>query len=45
MQESGIIISVNSDPDAPINTLADYVVTGKVEEVLPKLITFYQQKQ
>ncbi len=45
MQESGMIISVNSDPDAPINTLADYVVTGKVEEVLPKLITFYQQKQ
>ncbi len=45
MQESGIIISVNSDPDAPINALADYVITGRVEEVIPKLITFYQQKQ
>lgn len=44
MQESGIIISVNSDPDAPINAIADYVVTGRVEEVIPKLITFYQQK-
>lgn len=45
MQKSGIIISINSDPDAPINAIADYVVTGKVEEVVPKLITFYQQKQ
>ncbi len=44
MQESGIIISVNSDPDAPINAIADYVVIGRVEEVIPKLITFYQQK-
>lgn len=45
MQESGIIIAVNSDPDAPINAVADYVITGKAEEVVPKLITFYQQKQ
>ncbi len=44
MQQSGIIISINSDPDAPINAIADYVITGSVEEVLPKLITFYQQK-
>lgn len=44
MQQSGIIISVNSDPDAPINAIADYIITGKVEEVIPKLITFYQQK-
>lgn len=44
MQESGIIISVNSDPDAPINAIADYVITGRVEEVIPKLITYYQQK-
>lgn len=45
MQESNIIVSINSDPDAPINAIADYVVTGRIEEVLPKLITFYQQKQ
>ncbi len=44
MSDSGIIISVNSDPDAPINAIADYVITGKVEEVIPKLITHYQQK-
>lgn len=44
MQESGIIISVNSDPDAPINAIADYVITGRVEEVIPKLISHYQKK-
>ena len=45
MQESGIIISINSDPDAPINAIADYVITGKAEEVIPRIITYYQQKQ
>ncbi len=43
MQDSGIIISVNSDPDAPINKIADYVITGTVEEVVPKLIKYYKQ--
>ena len=44
MQESGIIISINSDPNAPINAIADYVITGRVEDVLPKLISHYQKK-
>ena len=43
MQDSGIIISVNSDPDAPINKIADYVIVGAVEEVVPKLIKYYKQ--
>ena len=43
MQDSGIIISVNSDPDAPINQIADYIITGTVEEVVPKLIKYYKQ--
>lgn len=43
MKESGIIISVNSDPNAPINAIADYVINGTVEEVLPKLIKYYKQ--
>ena len=43
MQDSGIIISINSDPDAPINKIADYVITGTVEEVVPKLIKYYRQ--
>lgn len=43
MQDSGIIISINSDPDAPINKIADYVITGTVEDVVPKLIKYYKQ--
>lgn len=43
MKESGIVISINSDPDAPINALADYVINGTVEEVVPKLIKYYKQ--
>lgn len=43
MQDSSIIISVNNDPNAPINTIADYVITGTVEEVLPKMIKYYKK--
>ena len=43
MQESSIIISVNNDPNAPINTIADYVITGDIEDVLPKLIKYYKK--
>ena len=45
MQDSGIIISINTDPDAPINAIADYVITGRVEDVVPQIINYYQQKQ
>ena len=43
MQESSIIISVNNDTDAPINDIADYVITGNVEDVVPKLIKYYKK--
>ncbi len=43
MQDSGIIISINSDPNAPINTIADYVINGTVEEVIPKMIKYYKK--
>jgi len=43
MQESSIIISINSDPEAPINTIADYVITGEIEDVVPKLIKYYKK--
>jgi electron transfer flavoprotein alpha subunit len=43
MQESSIIISINNDPNAPINNIADYVITGDVEEVVPKLIKYYKK--
>ncbi len=43
MQESSMIISINNDPAAPINKIADYVITGDVEEVIPKMIKYYKQ--
>ena len=43
MQESGIIISINTDPEAPINKIADYVITGAVEEGVHKLIKYYKE--
>ena len=43
MKESGIIISINSDENAPINQIADYVINGTVEEVVPKMIKYYKQ--
>ncbi len=43
MQESSIIISINNDPNAPINNIADYVITGNIEEVVPKLIKYYKK--
>ena len=43
MKESGIIISINSDENAPINNIADYVIIGTIEEVIPKMIKYYKQ--
>lgn len=43
MQESSMIISINNDPAAPINTIADYVINGTVEEVVPKMIKYYKK--
>ncbi len=43
MQESAIIVSVNNDKNAPINSIADYVITGDIEKVIPKMIKYYKQ--
>ena len=43
MQESSMIISINNDPNAPINSIADYVITGNMENVVPKMIKYYKQ--
>ncbi|MBI4931208.1 MAG: electron transfer flavoprotein subunit alpha/FixB family protein [Bacteroidetes bacterium] len=43
MQESSIIISINNDPNAPINKIANYVIAGKVETVIPKMIRYYKE--
>jgi len=43
MQDSSLIISINNDPGAPINKIADYVITGDLEIVIPKMIKYYKQ--
>jgi electron transfer flavoprotein alpha subunit len=43
MQESSLIISINNDPSAPINSIADYVITGEIETVIPKMIKYYRK--
>lgn len=42
MEDSAQIISINNDPAAPINSIADYVITGDAMEVLPKMIKYYK---
>ena len=43
MQESSMIIAVNNDRNAPINSIADYVITGDIETVIPKMMNFYKK--
>ncbi|KOH45460.1 hypothetical protein NC99_17200 [Sunxiuqinia dokdonensis] len=43
MEESAQIIAINTDPEAPINSVADYVINGDVGVVLPKMIKYYKQ--
>ncbi len=43
MEESSMIISINTDPEAPINKIADYAITGDINEVIPKMIKYYKQ--
>jgi Electron transfer flavoprotein, alpha subunit len=43
MQDSSIIISINNDVNAPINAIADYVITGEIETVIPKMIKYYKK--
>jgi len=42
MQDASMIISINNDPEAPINSLADYVIKGDLGVVIPKMIKFYK---
>jgi len=44
MAESSKVIAVNTDPSAPIFSIADYGVVGDLCEVLPKMIRAYKAK-
>ena len=43
MDGSSMIISINTDPEAPINKIADFAITGDVMDVIPKMIRAYKQ--
>ena len=44
MQESGKIIAINSDPGAPIFSVAHYGIVGDLFQVVPMLIEAYRGK-
>lgn len=43
MDQSSKIISINNDPKAPINKIADYTIIGNVGDILPKMIKYYKE--
>jgi len=43
MFESSMVISINTDKNAPINEIADYAIIGDLNEVLPKMIKYYKE--
>lgn len=43
MEQSAQIIAINTDPEAPINAIADYVITGDVADIIPKMIKYYKK--
>lgn len=43
MQESAMVVSINNDPNAPINKMADYVIHGNLEKIIPKMIRYYKK--
>ncbi len=42
MDQSAKIVSINTDPNAPMNKIADYCINGRIEDVLPKMLKYYK---
>ena len=42
MEQSSKIISINIDPEAPINAIADYTIIGDVMTVIPQFMACYK---
>ena len=45
MSESKKIIAINTDPDAPIFSCADYKIVGDLNQVIPQMIKAFKAKQ
>ncbi len=45
MKGSDMIVSINTDPNAPITKISHYVVVGSVYEVLPRLIARIEEAE
>ncbi|HBH06448.1 MAG TPA: electron transfer flavoprotein subunit alpha [Flavobacteriales bacterium] len=43
MENSAMIISINNDAEAPINKIADYVIIGDLNKVVPQMIKSYKE--
>ena len=44
IQESNRIVAINTDPHAPIFSIAQYGIIGDLQEVIPKMIKAYKNK-
>lgn len=44
MEDSSQIISINIDPEAPINQIADIAITGDWNSVIPKMTKYYKEQ-
>ena len=44
MQESNKIIAINTDPDAPIFSVAHYGIVGDAMQIIPMFISIFKQK-
>ena len=42
MNESSKVISINTDIEAPMNSIADYTIIGDVTDIIPKMIKYYK---
>ena len=44
MDESELVVAINSDPQAPIFEVADLVIVGDYREILPPLLEEIRQR-
>jgi electron transfer flavoprotein alpha subunit len=45
MQNSGTIVAINKDPNAPIFDFADFGVVGDLNQIAPKLVELVRARK